>query len=188
MKSNRKTIVLLVLFFGGLLTMWGLERAGVRTQWEEIQRADRVLPDLIDTPEAEIRRLSIDRGDEHLVFERRDPGRWQMVEPMDVAAEPARVEALVRNLQDLRKSADAGTIAGSPESFGLAPPAATVRLFGTDDGVARRPIGPSPRSRSARPSAATATCIPPAVRASRSSTPGCSARSTCPWPTGASRC
>ena len=38
MKSNRKTIVLLVLFFGGLLTMWGLERAGVRTQWEETRR------------------------------------------------------------------------------------------------------------------------------------------------------
>ena len=142
MKSNRKTIVLLVLFFGGLLTMWGLDRAGVRTQWEDVRRADRVLPDLIDTPSEEIRRLSIDRGDEHLVFERRDPGRWQMVEPVDVAAEPAQVEALVRNLQDLRKSADAGTIAGSSESFGLAPPAATVRLFGTSNGSsgAERPI------------------------------------------------
>jgi Domain of unknown function (DUF4340) len=133
MKSNSKTtFALLVFFFGGLLTMWGLDRAGVRTQWEETRRADRVLPDLVNTPAGEIRRLSIDRGDEHLVLARRDRGRWQMVEPVDVAAEPARVEALVRNVQDLRKSADAGTITGAADSFGLAPPAAIVRLYGTE--------------------------------------------------------
>jgi hypothetical protein len=142
MKSNRKTIVLLVLFFGGLLTMWGLDRAGLRTQWEKQRREERVLPDLIDTPAEAIRRLSIDRGDEHLAFERRDRGRWQMVEPVDVAAEPGQVEALVRNLQGLRKSADAGTITDSSASFGLTPPVATVRLFGTSDGSrgADRPI------------------------------------------------
>ena len=134
MKSNRKTLVLLALFFGGLLTMWGLERVGVRTQWEETQRADRVLPDLLNIPAAEIRRISIDRGDEHFVFARRERGRWQMIEPLDVAAEPARVEALVRNLQDLRRSADAGTIHAPAESFGLAPPAATIRLFKMDHG------------------------------------------------------
>jgi hypothetical protein len=30
MKTNRKTIILLVLFFGGLLAMWGLDRYGPR--------------------------------------------------------------------------------------------------------------------------------------------------------------
>ena len=111
MKSNRKTIVLLVLFFGGLLTMWGLdvEPASARSR-ERAPAPDRVLPDLIDTPEAEIRRVAIDRGEEHLVFERRGkgPGRWQMVEPKDVAAEPSRLEALVRNLKELREVARCG--------------------------------------------------------------------------------
>ncbi|HZW30491.1 MAG TPA: DUF4340 domain-containing protein [Isosphaeraceae bacterium] len=136
MKSNRTTIILLILFFGGLLTMWGLQVAGVRTNEDERRRADWVLPDLINTPAEEIRRVEVDRGDEHLVFERRGrgPGRWQMVEPLDVAAEPTRLETLVRNLHDLRKSPQAGTIEGEAATFGLDPPAATVRLFaGTDD-------------------------------------------------------
>ncbi len=131
MKTNRKTVILLVLFFGLLLTVWGLDRSGLRTQSEEEQRAGYVLPDLINTHGEDIRRLAIDRGNEHLVFERRDEGRgrWQIVEPMDVAAEPTRLEILVRNLKDLRRSPEAGTLKGSPESFGLAPPAAVVRLF-----------------------------------------------------------
>ncbi len=108
----------------------------------------------------EIHRLSIDRGDEHLVFERTDRGGWQMVEPVDVAAEPRQVEALVQNLKDLRKSADAGTIAGSAETYGLAPPAATVRLFGTSNGSVQRPIGRSPPSRSVRWPAVKGMCIP----------------------------
>ena len=102
----------------------------------------------MNRPVGEIRRVSVDRGDEHLLFERRDPNRWQMVEPVDVAAEPSRVEALVRNLQDLRKSADAGTITGSADSFGLAPPTAIVRLFdttkdssGTDEPIATLDVG-----------------------------------------------
>ena len=52
-----------------------------------------------------------------------------MVEPTDVAAEPARLETLVRNLKELRRSPDSGTFTGQPESFGFAPPAATVRLW-----------------------------------------------------------
>ena len=103
-----------------------------------------MLPDLIDTPTEEIRRVAIDRGDEHLVFECRDrgQGRWQIVEPIDVAAEPSRIEALVRNLKDLRKSPDAGTITAPSESFGLTPPAATIRLFASPRGStgADRPI------------------------------------------------
>ena len=135
MKSNRTTTILLILFFGGLLTMWGLQLAGVRTNDQEQRRAEWVLPDLIGTPAEAIRRVALDRGDEHLVFERRGrgPGGWQMVDPLDVAAEPTRLETLVRNLHDLRKSPDAGTIEGPAATFGLDPPAATVRLFaGTD--------------------------------------------------------
>jgi hypothetical protein len=131
MKSKRNNIVLLVLFFGLLLLMWGLDRSRLRTQWDVERRVEHVLPDLIDTPGQDIRRVAIDRGDEHLVFERKDEGRgrWQIVEPIDVAAEPRRLDTLVRNLKELRRSPDAGTLTGSSKAFGLAPPAATVRLF-----------------------------------------------------------
>ncbi len=140
----------MVLFFGLLLLMWGLDRSGLRPQWDTARRADLVLPDLIDTPGQEIRRVAIDRGNEHLVFERRDAGRgrWQMVEPRDVAAEPSRLEILVRNLKELRESPEAGTLTGPPESFGLAPPAAVVRLFagaagsrGSDSPIATLEVG-----------------------------------------------
>ena len=49
-----------------------------------------------------------------MVFERRGTGgeRWQMVEPMNVAAEPSRLETLVRNLKELRRSLDAGSMTG----------------------------------------------------------------------------
>jgi hypothetical protein len=145
MKSNnRTTTILLVLFFGGLLAYWGLDVSGVRPTSELNRRSVRILPDLIDTPEAGIRRVVIDREKEHLVFERRDKGlgRWQMVEPKDVAAEPARLDALVRNLKELRKDPDAGTVKGDPGSYGLAPPAATIRLYAGDGGSAsaERPI------------------------------------------------
>src|SRR5262249_54922669 len=132
MKSNRTTFTLLVLFFGALLTLWGLERAGVLTNEERALRSDRVLPELINVPPESIRRVSIDRGNVHLVFERRRRGssRWQLVEPLGVAAEPTRLETLVRNLKELRKSPDAGTLGGPAGSFGLEPPEVTVRLFG----------------------------------------------------------
>jgi hypothetical protein len=160
MKSNRTTIILLVLFFGSLLTMYGLERAGVLTNEQRGRRADWVLPDLVNTPAEEIRRVELDRGKEHLVFERRGraPGPWQMVEPRDVAAEPTKLETLVRNLHDLRKSPDAGTLEGAAATFGLDPPAATVRLFaGTDDRpVAALEIGKTVRGiRYIRPAGGT---------------------------------
>ena len=187
MKSNHKTTILLVLFFGGLLTVWGLDRAGVRTQWEDVRRADRVLPDLIDTPTEEIRRVAIDRGDEHMVFSAGPrPGHWQIVEPMDVAAEPSRIEALVRNLKDLRKSPDAGTMTVPSESFGLTPPAATVRLFASPRGStgADRPIA----------SLQVGKVVHDRRYVQREGVPGidvverdCSVGSTSPSPPGASR-
>ena len=66
-------------------------------------RLNRVLPELIDTPEAAVHRLEISHGGENLVFERRGPSRWQMRKPLDVAAEPGPLENLVRNLKDLRR-------------------------------------------------------------------------------------
>jgi hypothetical protein len=144
MKANFSRIVLLALFFGLLLFMWGLDLSGVRRHSDIEHRANRVLPDLMETPETEIRRVAIDRGGEHLVFERRGKGlsRWQMVEPKNVAAEPVRLDALVRTLKELRKDPDAGVVKGDPASYGLAPPSATVRLYAgaAESASADRPI------------------------------------------------
>src|SRR5262249_42227899 len=67
--------------------------------------------------------------------ERRDAGGWQMTSPVDAAADANLVETLARNLKDLRKSADAGTIHGDPGPYGLDKPVATVKLFGPSAGA-----------------------------------------------------
>ncbi len=131
MKTHRTTYTLVVLFFASLLVLWGLEYAGVRTAKENMLRESLILPELLETPAAGIQKLSIERGNERLVFERRSTGAggWQMVEPMNVAAEPSRLETLVRNLKELRRSLDAGSMTGPPATFGLERPEATVRLW-----------------------------------------------------------
>jgi hypothetical protein len=131
MKNNRSTLILAGIFFASLIAWWGVERAGVLTEKERRLRETRILPTLIDVPEANLQKLEIDRGSDHLVFQRRGQGigRWLMVEPIEVAAEPTRLETLVRNLKELRKSPDSGNVAGSADSYGLAPPVATVKLW-----------------------------------------------------------
>jgi hypothetical protein len=143
MKKHHTSIVLATLFLTGLVVLWWADYTGV-----ESTGSDAVLPQLEKVPLADIKRLEIVQpeaaGEEagagksaapvpaprRLVFERRDEGRWQMIEPRDVAANPPRVETLARNLKELRKSPDAGTIQGPSATFGLAPPAAVVRVYG----------------------------------------------------------
>lgn len=134
MRKHHTTIVLLILFFTGLIVLWWADYAEIPTQERRREMVDRVLPELVDTPPVDIRRLEIDRPKERgrLVFERRDEGDWQMIEPVDAAADRSLVETLVRNLKNLRKSPDAGTIEGLGARYGLAPPDATVRVFGAE--------------------------------------------------------
>jgi hypothetical protein len=131
MKKHHTTIVLLILFFTGLIVLWWADYAEIPTPQELREREGRVLPELAKIPPTEIRRLEIDRAKEkdRLVFERRDRGNWQMIEPVEVAADRSMVETLARNLTDLHKSPDAGPIEGSDSKYGLAPPDATVRVF-----------------------------------------------------------
>ncbi len=145
MKEHRNTLILMVLFFASLLAFWGLQNSGVLTEKERRLRQGRLLPDLLNMPEADVARVTIERGTERLAFERRGkgPGRWQMVEPLDVAAEPTRLESLVRTLKDLRRSPDSGTLGGDPATYGLDTPAATIQLFGRSDqspGQPRKPV------------------------------------------------
>ena len=55
-----------------------------------------------------------------------------MTRPIDAAAEAGPIARLANNIKELHRSPDAGTIQGAPETFGLNPPAATVRLFGNE--------------------------------------------------------
>jgi len=144
MKEHRNTLILLVLFFASLMGFWGLQNSGVLTEKERRVRQSRLLPDLLNVPEAGVARVTIERGTERLAFERRGKGtgRWQMVEPLDVAAEPTRLESLVRTLKDLRRSPDSGTLGGDSALYGLDAPAATVRLFDSSDQSAGQPPKP----------------------------------------------
>ena len=134
MKTHRTTYTLVFVFFASLMVLWALEYFGVRTASESMLRDSLILPELLETPASGIHKLSIERGKERIVFERSKSGafRWQMVEPMNVAAEPSRLETLVRNLKELRRSLDAGSMKGPPATFGLDHPEATVRLWGSE--------------------------------------------------------
>ena len=100
-----------------------------------------LLPTLVDVDLGEIKRLEIDRGADpasnkikgRLVFTRREDKLWQMIEPIDTAANSEVVETLARNLKDMRKSTDAGTITDDPEKFGLSTPAAIVKVYIRDE-------------------------------------------------------
>jgi len=131
---HRTTVVLFTLFLAGLGVLWWADYADVPTRDEQRVRLNRLLPELVDTPVGEVRRIEVvrDGGKERLVVERRAGGTWQMLSPADGAADAGLIETLTKNLKELRKSADAGTITGDPAPYGLATPKASVRLYGTD--------------------------------------------------------
>ena len=131
---HRTTFVLMTLFLAGLGLLWWADYAEVPTRARQRELLNRLLPALVDVKPGDVARVEVDRdgGKSRFAVERRGPGRWQVVEPLDAAADPTLVETLVNNLKELRKSPDAGTITGDPARFGLATPAATVRLYGGD--------------------------------------------------------
>lgn len=140
MKPYRSTLILVGLFFAGLIVLWRLESSGVLTEAQRLEHRQLILPGLIDVPESSITRVEIAREGRTLAFERRGKDRWQMVEPVDAAADSTSLETLVRNLKGLRRSPDTGTINAPGESYGLNPPAAVVRVWGES--------GPAPGSSS----------------------------------------
>lgn len=129
--KNRTTILLLVLFFGGLAGLWLAELARIPTAEDRKLRSVRVLPELIDVPPTAIGRVEILGGPERLVFERRDHD-WRLIEPTDAAADRSRVEALIQTLKNLPKPQGAVPLTGKPSEYGLQPPVRTIRLFGDD--------------------------------------------------------
>ena len=82
------------------------ERPVSRLEGSELalpDRGSRVLPGMWEARPDDVRRLEIDGGPRRLAFERRPGNRWQMVEPIDVEADPSIVENLAANLKLLEK-------------------------------------------------------------------------------------
>ena len=140
MKKHHTTLLLLTLFFTGLIALWWASYVEVPTSQELAASQHLVLPQLAKTAPGAIRRLTIAQapsGDDsneppvRLVFERQGDG-WQMIEPMNVRAESSRLEMLAQNLRNLTKSTEAGTIQGPGEKYGLNPAAASIKAFGSD--------------------------------------------------------
>jgi hypothetical protein len=128
--KTRSTIILLVIFVGGLLALWAADYARLPTSKDRLRWAGRVLPELIDVPPSEVTRVEVRGGKEPLVFERKGTNSWQMTAPIDALADRGRVDSLVTNLRNLARSPESIPISGSPAKFGLEPPVFTVRLYG----------------------------------------------------------
>lgn len=136
MMGKRGTVVLLVLFFGGLGALWWVRSAGLPTAKERREMAGRVLPELLKVEPTEITRVEIEepgRGG-RIALERRGPGSWQIVEPINALASGRMANSLVENLKALRKSTEAGDISGEPARFGLEPAGRVIRLFRDEQG------------------------------------------------------
>lgn len=141
--KTRGTYLLLALFFAGLLGLWAVDQANLPTRDRLERMSNRILPELIDTKPDELRKIELLGGDSPLVFERQDGNRWQMTSPMDVAADPSKVEALAYNLKELSRKPDSASIQGDPDRYGLAPPERVIRLWGrsTDAPLASLELG-----------------------------------------------
>ncbi len=128
--KNRGYTALIAIFFAGLIGLWWLDYARVPDRDTRRMSEPRVLPELWEARPDDVQRVEIVGGPKRLVFERRPGNRWQMVEPLDVAADPSLLENLAFNLKMLERVKDAGTLKGDATSFGLAPPSRTIRLYG----------------------------------------------------------
>src|SRR4051794_516209 len=99
--NMRTKTVLLVLFFGGLLLLWWADSARIPTAEQRRRQAGLVLPELIDVPTEEIRRVEILGGPDRLDFHRWSKRSWLMVEPMKTRANRSLVGVLVDRLKAL---------------------------------------------------------------------------------------
>ncbi|WP_169975599.1 DUF4340 domain-containing protein [Tautonia rosea] len=134
MMGKRATVVLLVLFFGGLGALWWARTAGVPTADERRAMQGRVLPQLLKVETEQITRIEIDdpsTGDQ-IALERRDDA-WQIVSPINALADRRQAEGLLNNLKSLQASPEAGTLAGDPARFGLEPADRVIRVFRSGD-------------------------------------------------------
>jgi hypothetical protein len=131
--KNRSTTLLLVLFFGGLLGLWIAQYARVPTSLDRAGLSGRVLPGLVELRPDTLRRLEITGGEAPIVARREASGHWNLLNPVHALADDALVENLAYNLKVLRVVPDAGTVEGSPETYGFGERPKSISLYGSDN-------------------------------------------------------
>lgn len=104
-------------------------------------RDARLMPGAEERP----RRVAIDTGRNRLVLERGPRGRWAIAEPIRAPAEGPVVEALLKDLADLRADRFRDDASPSDPSYGLVEPLGTIviegeRVLATADGVQTVPV------------------------------------------------
>jgi hypothetical protein len=130
--KSRGTYILLALFFASLVSLWWADFARIPTRRQVEQMSARILPELINSRPDDLQKIEILGGKEPLVFVRHKDGvGWQMTSPMDVEADPSKVETLAYNLKELSRKPEAATLEGDPSRFGLTPPEQVIRLWGS---------------------------------------------------------
>ena len=141
--KDRGTYLLLALFFAGLVGLWVADFARFPTRAQLDRMSNRVLNTLIDTKPDDLRKVEILGGEEPIVFERREGNRWQMTSPMDVAADPSKVETLAYNLKELSRKPDSATLEPELSRYGLDHPERVIKLWGaaTDAPLASLEVG-----------------------------------------------
>ncbi len=128
---NRKTLVLMTVFFAGLVAMWWAGRAGVQTAAERLRVEGLILPGLSLVEPASIRHIEVVGADSTIVVERDGASRWRLIEPVRSLAEGSRVDALVEALARLRRFEDAAPIeVDEPERFGFKAIGKVLRVSG----------------------------------------------------------
>ena len=106
-------------------------------------------PDTVSAiPAEDIRRLEVHAGDDVIVLERDDAGRWRLVEPVAARADPARVAALLQ-LAGTAPERHLERDAVDPATTGMDDPPITVR-FNDEAPIAVGGRGPSSGSRYVR--------------------------------------
>lgn len=122
----RTLAVLFVLVVGLVGFIWLVEGDLPGTD-ERAERAKR----LLSIERGTIERLTIERGEDLIAFERRGEKYWEMVEPLPARVEANAVETLLDGLEALVKQRSFAD--GEAGSLGLSPPRAVVTLSGGDE-------------------------------------------------------
>ncbi|TVP68645.1 MAG: hypothetical protein EA342_05000 [Leptolyngbya sp. LCM1.Bin17] len=96
MKLQRNTLILVGVAF--LLGAGVLIAETQRARTPEMQRAEDAASPILDFAETDVTTLTVERGNETLVFTQDDQGSWQMIEPDTALAEPGAVAFLLSRL------------------------------------------------------------------------------------------
>ncbi|PSN13855.1 hypothetical protein C7293_14240 [filamentous cyanobacterium CCT1] len=123
MKFQRSTLILVGVAF--LLGAGVLIAESQRSQSPQTATQSESTEPILAFEETDVATLTVDRGDETLVFEQGDEGNWQMTEPENAVAEPGAIAFLLSRLntdsplQTVTMTADQATDFGFNAPVGI---------------------------------------------------------------------